>query len=124
MAWIYLIVASLFEICWIYSLKYLEFKKLIKTNFVTIFTTKEGLLLLLPLILYVLFGLGNIIFFSKAMDKISPSVAYAVWTAVALVGIKIVDVVWFKETLTLLNVFYFLLILVGIIGLKVSSPSH
>lgn len=121
MAWLYILIASMFEVCWIYSLKYLEFKKLVKTNIIQIFSTKEGLLLLLPAVLYVLFGLGNIIFFSKGMEKIPASTAFAVWMAVALVGVKLVDTLVLKEPFSYINILFFLLILVGIIGLKVTK---
>lgn len=120
MSWLCIFVASVFEVCWIYSLKYLEFKKLIKTNIIQLFATKDGFFLLLPAILYVAFGVGNIVFFSKAMEKIPASVAFAVWMSVALVGVKVVDVVILKESFSYLNLFFFLLILVGIIGIKLS----
>jgi quaternary ammonium compound-resistance protein SugE len=120
--WIYVIIASLFEVGWIYSLKFMQFKKLTKTNIATIFTTKEGWILLTPVILYVMLGLGNIIFFSKSMEKISASVAFAIWMAVALIGVRIVDAVFFKEQFSPLNIFFFIIIIIGIIGLKVTSP--
>jgi quaternary ammonium compound-resistance protein SugE len=119
-SWIYLFIASLAEVCWIYSLKYLEFKKLMKTNLFQILSTKEGWQLLLPALLYVLFGIANIVFFSKAMQKLSASVAFAVWMAVALIGVKIVDVIVLKESFSYLNLFFLLLILIGIIGIKLS----
>jgi quaternary ammonium compound-resistance protein SugE len=120
-SWVYILIASLAEICWIYSLKYLEFKKLLKTNIVQIFSTKEGLMLLLPVILYVVFGLANVFFFSKAMQKISSSVAFAVWMSIALIGLKIVDVIILKESISSANLFFFLLILIGIIGIKLTE---
>ncbi len=119
-SWTYIFIAAIAEICWIYSLKYLEFKKLIKTNWLQIFSTKEGFLLLFPLLLYVLFGVTNIFFFSKAMQKISASAAFAVWMAIALVGVKIADVIILKESFSYANLFFFLLILIGIIGIKLT----
>ncbi|HKC68223.1 MAG TPA: SMR family transporter [Bacteroidia bacterium] len=119
-AWVYIFIASISEICWIYSLKYLEFKKLIKTNVLQIFSTKEGLLLLFPAILYVMFGIANIVFFSKAMQKLSASVAFSVWMAIALIGVKIADIIILKESFSYLNLFFFLLILIGIIGIKLT----
>ena len=122
-AWIYILIASIFEICWIYSLKYMEFKKLIHAGFVKVFTEKESFLLLIPALLYVAFGLGNIIFFSKAMRTIPASTAFAVWMGVALIGVKIVDVIIIKEPLSATNIIFMAVILVGIVGLKMSSPS-
>jgi quaternary ammonium compound-resistance protein SugE len=120
-SWLYILIASVFEICWIYSLKYMELKKLIKIGFVRVFTEMESFLLLIPVLLYVLFGLGNIVFFSKAMRDIPASTAFAVWMAIALIGVKIVDVVVLKEALSSTNIIFMTLILVGIVGLKMSS---
>ena len=119
-AWFYITIAALAEVCWIYNLKYLEFKKLIATGMIRIFSTKEGLLLLLPAILYAVFGLINIVFFSKALQKISPSLAFAVWMCITLIAVKITDVIVLKETFSLMNLFYFALMLIGIIGIKTS----
>lgn len=119
-SWVYIFIASLCEICWIYSLKYLEFKKLIRTNIINLFSTKDGFVLLLPAILYVAFGVGNIVCFSKGMEKLPASLAFGVWMATTIVGVKLVDVLVLKETFTTLNYLFFALIIVGIIGLKLT----
>jgi quaternary ammonium compound-resistance protein SugE len=121
LAWIYLIIASAFEVCWIYSLKYVEFKKLIAPPLLKLVTEKSSFFLLLPAIAYLVFGVGNIIFFSKALKEISPSVAYAVWMALALVGIKVTDVVIFHEAFTPAQMLFSFIVLVGIIGMKIYS---
>ena len=119
-SWFYIVIAAVCEVCWIYSLRYLEFKTLIKTNILQLFSTRAGLLLLLPALLYVVFGITNIIFFSKAMQKIPASAAFAVWMAIALAGVKITDVVLLKESFSFMNLFFLALILVGIIGIKLT----
>lgn len=120
MAWLYIAIAAIAEVCWIYSLKYMEFKKLLGTSIIKIVTTHEGLLLLLPVALYIVFGLINIVFFSKAMQTLPASLAFAIWMAISLVGVKLTDVLLFKESLSYLNLFFLLLILTGIIGIKLS----
>jgi quaternary ammonium compound-resistance protein SugE len=117
-SWIYLVAASIAEICWIYSLKFLDFKKLIRNNVLNLIGTREGFLLLLPALLYVLFGLTNIYFFSRAMEKLSASIAFAVWMAIALIGVKLIDVLILKETVSAMNLFFLALLLIGIVGLK------
>ena len=74
----------------------------------------------MPAVLYVLFGVINIIFFSKAMEKIPASMAFAVWMSLALVGVKLTDIIILKESFSLLNLLFFLLILIGIIGIKLT----
>ncbi|HTB30787.1 MAG TPA: SMR family transporter [Bacteroidia bacterium] len=118
-AWIYLFIASIFEVAWIYSLKFMQFRKLIKMSFLEIFTHKEGLLMLAPLVGYVLFGLGNIYFFSRAMKAIPAAIAYASWMSIALVCVKVVDVTIFKEAISYQQVIFLLLILIGVVGLKI-----
>jgi len=73
---------------------------------------------LLPAIGYVGFGVANVFFFSKALNVIPASTAFAIWMGIALVGIKIVDTVVLKEAFQWVHVFYIGCILVGIIGLK------
>jgi quaternary ammonium compound-resistance protein SugE len=116
-AWIYLIIASVFEVAWIYCVKFMQLRELFKIHFNEFFTPKS-LSVLLPIIGYVAFGVGNIILFSKAMKTIPAGIAYATWMSIALVFVKITDVTIFKQPITFLHVVFILLILVGVIGLK------
>jgi quaternary ammonium compound-resistance protein SugE len=120
MAWIYLLIASCCEICWIYSLKFFSLKKLLTFKLTLLFSDKDNLFLLAPGVGYILFGVGNIICFSKAMKDIPASVAFAAWMAVALLGVKLVDSLVLKEPVSLFQLVFIGFILVGIIGLKVS----
>jgi quaternary ammonium compound-resistance protein SugE len=119
-AWIYLIIASVFEVAWIYSVKFMHFRELLRVRFGNIFS-KEILTALLPIAGYVVFGVGNIILFSKAMKSIPAGIAYATWMSVALVFVKVTDVTLFKQPITLSQVFFIVLILTGVIGLKLSE---
>src|SRR5579863_9097109 len=110
-AWIYLLTASVFEVAWIYSIKFMQLRKLLKLSIAEVFTQKEGFYILLPVLGYVVFGVGNIILFSKAMKTIPAAIAYAAWMSVALVFVKITDVAVFKEPITLPQVIFILLIL-------------
>ena len=85
---------------------------------VAFFKDSEGVLTLLPLAGYIFLGLGNIFFFSQAMNKIPASVALAVWMSVCLLGVKLVDTFVFRQPYTVVQLFYFALILIAIIGLK------
>ncbi len=118
MAWIYLFIAAVFEIAWTFSLKLLDFKKIGTIRWPAFFSDRQHILVLLPLIGYVLFGLANVFFFSLAMKQIPAATALAVWMGVALIGVKLVDISIFKEPWSPVQLFYLALILVGIIGLK------
>src|SRR5882762_9742600 len=121
MAWIYLLIASLLETGWTFSLKLLDFKKIRLIEWHSFLRRKENLIILTPLTGYIVFGLGNIYFLSKAMKVIPASTAMAAWLGVALIGVKLVDVLYFKESFQVSQLFYFSLILVGVIGLKLTQ---
>lgn len=117
-AWLYLLLASVMEVCWNYSLKYTKIADIKAINWSQFFSGSAGIVALLPAICYVAFGVGNVIFFSKALNVIPASTAFAIWMGMALVGIKIVDTLVLKEAFQWAHVFYIGCILVGIIGLK------
>ena len=117
-AWIYLLVASCFEVCWIYSLKWLDMKRIAQIKPSTLVGSIEPWQALFPLLGYIAFGLGNIYFFSQAMKTIQASTAFAVWMGLALVFSKGVDILVFKEAYNMQQLFFTLLVLLGIIGLK------
>lgn len=118
MAWIYLLIASVFEIAWTFSLKFMDVKKIRALHWTGVFSRRENWLILVPFIGYIVFGIGNIFFFSLSMKQIPATTALAVWMGLTLVGVKLVDVSFFKDTFDILQVFYLVLILIGIIGLK------
>ncbi len=121
MQWFYLITASLLEIGWIFSLKRLSFAALKKISFSSLSQTpSESLLILLPLLGYVIFGLGNIYFFSLAMKHISASTAFAIWMGLTLAGVKLVEVLVFKEVTKPTDYIFLALMIVAIMGLKKS----
>jgi multidrug transporter EmrE-like cation transporter len=119
MQWLYLFIASLFEIGWIFSLKKLSFAEIKKISFQAMAQhPTDNLLALLPLLGYIGFGLGNIYFFSLAMKQIPASTAFAIWMGVTLAGVKLIEVLLFKEAIKPIDFLYLGLILVAIIGLK------
>ena len=118
MAWIYLLIASLFEIAWTFSLKLMSVKKLKAIQWRSFFNQVSNWAVLAPFAGYVLFGIGNIVFFSMAMKDIPASTALAVWMGTALIGVKLVELCLFKGTFDVYQFVYMSLILIGIVGLK------
>ena len=118
MAWIYLFVASIFEIAWTFSLRFLSVKKLKLIEWRSFFAHWENWAVLAPFAGYVLFGLGNIYFFSLAMKEIPESTALAVWMGTALIGVKFVEIIFLKTPYDWQQFIYMGLILIGIVGLK------
>jgi len=122
MAWLYLFIASIFEIGWTFSIKFLDFKKVLAIKWFHFFNaTHSNVVILVPFLGYIVFGIANIIFFSMAIKQIPASTAMAVWLGTALIGVKLVDIFVFKQSYNFYQFFYFALILIGIIGLKRDS---
>jgi len=116
--WIYLFLASLMEVCWTYSLKALNMQRIREVDWLHTLAQPAALLPLLPLLAYVAFGLANVTFLSLAMRTIPTASAYAAWMALAVVGIKLVDVLYLKQPFSWLAVFYTGLIIAGVLGLR------
>lgn len=120
MAWIYLIIAAALEACWMFSLKFLSFSKFKTLTFDNFFKS-EGSMIWLPLAGYIIFGIANTYYFALAMKSIPTAIAFAIWTAVSIMFIKIADIVFFENKISLAELFFLAIIIVGIIGLKMSS---
>lgn len=123
-AWLFLLLASVMEVCWNYSLKYTSVAKIKALNWSQFFANSTGIMTLGPAIGYVAFGVANVYFFSKALNVIPASTAFAIWMGMALVGIKVVDTLVLHEEFRWVHVVYIGFILVGIIGLKTSSKAE
>ncbi|MBX7077076.1 MAG: multidrug efflux SMR transporter [Methanobacteriaceae archaeon] len=103
-AWIYLIIAGIFEMLWVVTLK-----------------LSEGFTKIVPIILTVIFMLFSLVFLSLSFNSIPMGTAYACWTAIGAVSIIIVGILFFGESATVLRLFFLTLVIAGIIGLKVTS---
>ena len=121
MRWFYLFIAALFESLWTYALKLLNFNSIRTLRFDNFYKVDGGLSIFLPLAGYVLFGLGNIYFFSLALKSLSPATSYSVWTAMTIVVLKLIEALYFKQKISLMEVFFIILIVIGIMGLKFYS---
>lgn len=70
---------------------------------------------------YAAFGVANMIFFSKAIQKISPAIAFAAWMGLALVGITLMEATVEDIRLNYWQGISILFILIGIIGIKITA---
>ena len=106
------------EVCWTYSLKALNMQRIREVDWAHSWSQPAVLLPVLPLLAYVGFGLANVVFLSMAMKSIPTATAYSAWMALAVVGIKLVDVLYLKQAFSWPSVFYTALIIVGVLGLR------
>jgi quaternary ammonium compound-resistance protein SugE len=103
-------------------MKFSDLKTLAIANF---YKWPGGLPILLPFVGYILFGLANIYFFSTAIKQIPTAMAFAVWTATTLIFLKVSELVFFRQHISWTEVFFMLLIMVGILGLKIyAAPAR
>ena len=104
MAWIYLLVAGLSEIGWPLGLKLSQ-------------TTDHK-------IAWILFAVVSMsfsgLFLWLAQKSISMGTAYAVWTGIGAVGTFIAGILMFKDPATIMRILSVTLIVIGLVGLKLS----
>ncbi|MCU7795779.1 MAG: quaternary ammonium compound efflux SMR transporter SugE [Candidatus Thiodiazotropha sp. (ex Myrtea spinifera)] len=106
MAWIYLVVAGLFECGWAIGLKY-----------------TDGFTRPIPSLLTVSAMAISFWLLSIAMKTIPVGTAYAVWTGIGAVGVAILGMVLLGESRDIMRVICLLLIVSGIVGLKLVSTT-
>lgn len=106
-SWILVVIAGLLEVCWAVGLKSTHgFTKLWPSLFV------GGALV------------ASLFLLAIAVKNLPIGTAYAVWVGIGAAGAALVAVVVHGEALSLARAFFLLLLLVAIIGLKMSTPAQ
>ncbi|MDU7337973.1 MAG: multidrug efflux SMR transporter [Clostridium sp.] len=106
MQWVFLLVAGFFEIVWAVGLKMSEnFSKMVPSA-----VTIVGLI-------------ASMYFLSLSLKELPIGTAYAIWTGIGTAGTLIFSIVWFREAITLPQVLCVLMIISGVVGLKLLSPT-
>ena len=104
-AWLMLGAAGLFEIVWAIGLKYADgFTKPVPTT-ITITAMVISMWLL-----------------AQAARELPIGTAYAIWTGIGAVGAAILGIILFQESANLVRIGCVALIVLGIVGLKLSTP--
>jgi quaternary ammonium compound-resistance protein SugE len=104
MAWVYLLIAGLFEVAWAIGLKY-----------------TDGFSRLAPSLATVAAMVISLAFLGLALKALPVGTAYAVWTGIGAVGTAALGIYLFGEPATVLRLACIGLILSGIVGLKFVS---
>ena len=107
MAWLYLIVAGLFEIGWPVGLK----------------LSQTPGRLVLGVVIAILCMAASGAFLWLAQRSISIGTAYAVWTGIGAAGTFIVGILFYGDSASALRLVSVGLIIAGIIGLKLAHGS-
>jgi len=104
MAWVLLIIAGLLETGWAVGLKY-----------------TEGFTRPLPSVLTALGIIGSMYMLSVAARTLPIGTAYGIWVGIGALGAGVLGIVLFGEAATPGRMFFLALLLVAVVGLKVTS---
>lgn len=104
MAWFLLIVAGLLESGWAIGLKY-----------------TEGFTRFWPSVLTITMIAVSMVMLSVAARTLPIGTAYAVWVGIGAAGAVILGIIFLEEPLNFPRMFFLVLLLVAIAGLKVTS---
>jgi quaternary ammonium compound-resistance protein SugE len=105
-AWVLLVVAGLLEVGWAIGLKY-----------------TEGFTKLWPSVLTLAAMVGSVVLLGIAMKSLPVGTSYAIWVGVGAVGTAILGIVLFGEPANSGRLVSLGLIVAGIVGLKLATPT-
>ena len=104
MPWTLLFFAGLFEVAWAIGLKY-----------------TDGFSKLVPSVLTVAAMVASVVLLGLAMKHLPVGTAYAVWTGIGTVGTVILGIVLMGDSAAPLRLVCLGLIVLGIVGLKLTA---
>ncbi len=104
MAWLLLFSAGCVEIIFALSLKY-----------------NDGFTKLWPSVITAISGVGSFGLLMMAIKTLPLGTAYAVWTGMGAVGVAIMGMILFKESMDWTRLLSISLVILGIIGLKLTD---
>ncbi len=102
-AWVFLLLAGFFEICFTIALKF-----------------SQGFTKVMPSLITVLFIVLSFFSVAQAMKSIPIGTAYAVWAGIGAAGTVTCGIIFFGDSYHILRLVAILLIVVGIVGLKLA----
>jgi quaternary ammonium compound-resistance protein SugE len=105
-AWILLLIAGLLEVGWAIGLKY-----------------TEGFTKVWPSVFTLAAMAASVVLLAIAMKSLPVGTSYAVWVGVGAVGTAILGMVLFGESANAGRLVSLGLIVAGIVGLKIATPT-
>lgn len=104
MAWLYVLFAAIVEVFWVIGLKYSDsLLEWIGTGIVIIL---------------------SFFFVIKACEKLPAGTVYAVFTGSGAAAIVLIDFIVFGADFSIAKVFFIGLIIIGVIGIKMTTPDE
>ena len=105
LAWLYLLIAGLFEVGWPLGFKLSQTTRF-KWPFIALAVLSMAL---------------SGFFLWMAQRQIPIGTAYAVWTGIGAAGTFLIGIIFFGDPAGMLRLLSFLLIITGVLGLKLSQ---
>lgn len=105
MPWLLLVIAGLLEVAWASALP-----------------ATKGLTRPLPTAVFVVALAGSMYLLARAAQSIPLGTAYTAWVGIGAVGASIVGVLVYDDPATPLRIGFILLLIVAVVGLKLTSP--
>lgn len=103
-AWILLFIAGLFEVCWAVGLKY-----------------TDGFSRLWPSVFTIIALIISMLLLAKAAQTLPIGTAYAVWVGIGALGAALFGILLFKEAISFARIGFLVLLLISIVGLKLTN---
>lgn len=106
MAWVLLLIAGLLEVGWAIGLKY-----------------TEGFTRVWPSVFTLAAMTASVVLLAMAMKSLPVGTSYAIWVGVGAVGTALLGIILFGEPANAGRLFSLGLIVAGIVGLKLATPT-
>jgi quaternary ammonium compound-resistance protein SugE len=106
MDWLVLVIAGLLEVVWAVGLKY-----------------TDGFRRPVPSILVIAAIAASMFLLAWAARTLPIGTAYAVWVGIGALGAAVCGIVLFREPATPIRLFFLVLLLASIVGLKMTSEA-
>jgi quaternary ammonium compound-resistance protein SugE len=107
MGWVYLVVAGLLEVVWAFGLKQTQGFTRLGWSALTVSALVASIVLL-----------------AQAVRTLPIGTAYAVWVGIGALGTAAVAVAFLREPLTFGRAAFLLMLLVSIVGLKLTTATE
>ena len=107
MSWMLLVIAGLLEVGW-----------------ASVLPATNGLTKLVPTGAFLAMLAASMYLLAKATETIPIGTAYGVWVGIGAVGAALVGIVWKGDPATPVRVACLVLLIVAIVGLKITGSSH
>jgi quaternary ammonium compound-resistance protein SugE len=106
MAWVFLLIASVFEVTWVVTLK-------VSDGFTRPWPTAVSWVTMIL----------SFLFLAQAVKTLPIGTAYAIWTGIGVIGTAAFGMWFFEESRAVWRIVCILLIATGMVGLRLHSSS-